>query len=112
LIYKHLPLKIKWPNDIFYNNQFKLGGVLVKSSLLGSLIQIKIGVGFNLSNQHPTESLNKILRANGMPEWSSELFLARFLTHFEHCVHLLDNSARPEALHEFLNDFQDHWMHR
>lgn len=42
---KDLPLQVKWPNDIYYNKKVKLGGVLVKSSLMGSSAFLKIGKG-------------------------------------------------------------------
>lgn len=41
--FQKLPIGIKWPNDIFYDGKIKLGGVLVKSSLLGDRISVKIG---------------------------------------------------------------------
>lgn len=33
--FKDLPIGIKWPNDIYYNGQSKLGGILVNSYLQG-----------------------------------------------------------------------------
>ena len=38
-----MPLKIKWPNDIFYENNAKLGGILVKSSIMSENLTVQIG---------------------------------------------------------------------
>ncbi len=44
-------LKIKWPNDIYYDDK-KLGGILIESVLQGSqLKQAIIGIGLNVNQQ-------------------------------------------------------------
>jgi BirA family biotin operon repressor/biotin-[acetyl-CoA-carboxylase] ligase len=60
-------LKIKWPNDIYFNDD-KLGGILIENILRGSIIKYSvIGVGLNVNQTHfPPEiknvtSLRKIL---------------------------------------------------
>ena len=40
---KNVPLKIKWPNDIFYKNDAKIGGILVKSSIMSDNLTVQIG---------------------------------------------------------------------
>lgn len=42
---EHLNLKVKWPNDLYYNNK-KLGGILIEPI---STYQVVIGVGLNLT---------------------------------------------------------------
>ena len=59
--------------------------VLVKSSFMGDQMFVKIGIGFNLSNSHPTECLNKILNEHNLPEWKREKFIAKFMNQFEDC---------------------------
>lgn len=34
--YEGLPIRIKWPNDIYYKSQVKLGGILVSCVSLGN----------------------------------------------------------------------------
>lgn len=34
---------MKWPNDIYYNDLMKLGGVLVNSTLMGETFYILVG---------------------------------------------------------------------
>lgn len=42
-------LKIKWPNDIYYNKN-KLGGILIENSLRGSKIEnVIVGIGINVN---------------------------------------------------------------
>ena len=36
-------MKVKWPNDIYYGNLMKLGGVLVTSSVMGPSFHLLIG---------------------------------------------------------------------
>lgn len=86
-----------------------MGGILAKSSLMGSSALVKIGIGFNLNNEHPTECLNKILKERNMTSWTPEMFIARFLNHFEV---LIEQLTDPSGLEPFLVEFQDVWMHR
>ena len=44
-------LKIKWPNDIYYNDK-KLGGILIENILQGSQIKNSvIGIGLNINQE-------------------------------------------------------------
>jgi len=44
-------IKVKWPNDIYYQNK-KLGGILIENSLSGSLIKSTIiGIGLNINQE-------------------------------------------------------------
>lgn len=44
-------LKVKWPNDLYFNDQ-KLGGVLIENTLAGPKIQHSIvGMGLNVNQQ-------------------------------------------------------------
>jgi BirA family biotin operon repressor/biotin-[acetyl-CoA-carboxylase] ligase len=54
-------IKIKWPNDIIYNNK-KLGGILIETSVVNDKVDYAIiGIGVNIncnSNQLPDNSVN------------------------------------------------------
>ncbi len=42
-------IKIKWPNDVYWNNQ-KIGGILIENTLTGSQIKSSIiGIGLNIN---------------------------------------------------------------
>ncbi|WP_256010983.1 biotin--[acetyl-CoA-carboxylase] ligase [Desertivirga xinjiangensis] len=52
--------KIKWPNDIFYEDK-KLGGVLIENSLQGSQLKSSvIGVGINVNQTSFPESVKNV----------------------------------------------------
>ena len=62
-------LKIKWPNDIYYQDK-KLCGILVQSKSSAALSRVVIGIGINLNNalpdkkdlRNPAVSLSQILK--------------------------------------------------
>jgi biotin--protein ligase len=112
IIKQELPIQIKWPNDIYFDGVAKLGGVLVKSSVMGNLVNVKIGVGFNIDNEHPTECLNKVLRDRGLSAaWTCEMFVARFMNSFEQLLTLLATS-NSFSVAEFCSLFQNDWLHK
>lgn len=41
--YQDIDLRVKWPNDIYYSDLMKLGGVLVTSTVIGSTFYLLIG---------------------------------------------------------------------
>lgn len=43
LYFQDIDLRVKWPNDIYYSNLIKLGGILVTSTLMGSTFHLLIG---------------------------------------------------------------------
>ena len=46
-----LALKVKWPNDLYFNDQ-KLGGILIENTLGGTQIQHSVmGLGMNVNQQ-------------------------------------------------------------
>lgn len=54
-----LPVKVKWPNDIYYNRK-KLGGILIENTLTGSTIKSAVvGIGLNINQQHFASDLDK-----------------------------------------------------
>lgn len=50
-------LKIKWPNDIYYNDM-KLGGMLIENAIQGNQIKHSIiGIGLNINQENFPESV-------------------------------------------------------
>ncbi|KAF9105887.1 biotin holocarboxylase synthetase [Mortierella sp. GBA35] len=88
--YEELPLRLKWPNDIYAEapldhpsqaqavsssvragvngtethtpRMIKIGGVLVNSNFDGSEFLLVIGCGVNATNPNPTTSINHLIR--------------------------------------------------
>jgi biotin--protein ligase len=39
--YENVDLRLKWPNDIYAGSQYKIGGVVVLTSCIGNVAQVK-----------------------------------------------------------------------
>lgn len=90
--YDKIPVKLKWPNDIYAqlpgssnNPVVKIGGILVNSSYSGTSYDVVCGIGLNLSNALPTTSLNQLAAAQTPPlkPFTQEKLLASILAAFE-----------------------------
>ncbi|XP_038622281.1 biotin--protein ligase isoform X1 [Tachyglossus aculeatus] len=111
--YQDINLRMKWPNDIYYGDLLKLGGVLVNSTLLGTTFYILAGFGVNVSNSKPTVCINNLIEehnskhAAGLPPLRADALIARTLTALEG---LLDTfQARgPDGV---LPLYYKYWLH-
>ncbi|KAG0298564.1 biotin holocarboxylase synthetase, partial [Dissophora globulifera] len=104
--YEDVPLKLKWPNDIYAEapvedgqqeqgrlegrpKMVKIGGVLVNSNFNGSEFLLVIGCGVNTTNPNPTTSINHIIRyhnkvtGKALALFSQETLLAHILVKLE-----------------------------
>ena len=102
-----LDIRIKWPNDIYYGKQVKLGGVIAKSSFMGSKLSVTIGAGINLDNKLPTNSLNNIIRSQGRPELRQETLLAETFNKLEFLISEC-NKGKMAAVLEL---YYKYWLH-
>ncbi|KAI9886907.1 MAG: biotin holocarboxylase synthetase [Watsoniomyces obsoletus] len=113
--YSSLPIRLKWPNDIYAEDPrkpgqqayVKIAGILVNSTYFGNEFLLVVGVGLNAINAAPTTSLNQLLPSHLQP-FTLEKLLARILTRFEeYYQRFLDNG--------FSGYFEDmyyrHWLH-
>lgn len=123
--YESLGIKMKWPNDIYYESDngamLKIGGVLVQSSSSLSALNsvadslLTIGIGLNVDNCEPTFCLNQIVqRYNAqhntrLPVWTRERLLAKFFVTFEALVKIFTSSSQSFTFFESL--YQTYWMH-
>lgn len=86
--YAAIPVKLKWPNDIYAHTPHggeivKIGGILVNSSYSGTHYSVVCGVGLNLDNARPTTSLNQLAAALNLKPLTPEKLLAAILAQFE-----------------------------
>lgn len=90
--YSKMPVKLKWPNDIYAldptagkdeEKYVKIGGILVNSSYSGGDYTMVVGIGLNVLNAAPTTSLSALARKLSLPPLPLEKLLASILTHFE-----------------------------
>lgn len=88
--YEDLPVRLKWPNDIYAldparplgdRSFVKIGGVLVNSHYSASEYISVIGVGVNTTNALPTTSLAALLPPK-LAAFTPERLLARIVTSF------------------------------
>ena len=103
-----IPLKLKWPNDIYYS-KIKMGGVVVLSSVFKDVMVFNIGLGFNLDNAKPTLSLNALLENENERKLSRESYFARLFNTIEKYLQLLET---PQGLESLLNLYHQHWLHQ
>lgn len=91
--YSTIPVKLKWPNDIYALDPqsggsgrdafVKIGGILVNSSYSGEDYTVVAGIGLNMANAAPTTSLNVLAKQRKLEPFTAEKLLARILTCFE-----------------------------
>ncbi|CAM4728505.1 unnamed protein product [Leuciscus chuanchicus] len=111
--YEDVDLRLKWPNDIYYSNLMKLGGVLVNSSLTGQSFSLRIGCGFNVSNSNPTVCINDLVRQQNREQNRSleplepEQLIARSVTLLERFV----SDFQERGSETLLPLYYSRWVH-
>lgn len=123
--YSEVPVKLKWPNDIYAANPgsemvgstdayLKIGGVIVNSNVFDGQYMLVVGCGVNVSNSAPTTSLNLLVNSmnekNGthLEHYRTEVLLAKFLETFEAMMDAFKNHGF--SIFEPL--YYASWLHR
>ncbi|KAI8337299.1 biotin-protein ligase [Chlamydoabsidia padenii] len=112
--YEDIPLRLKWPNDIYADlpNQGlkKVGGLLVNSSFLANEFLLVIGCGINLSNSKPTVSINDVITQHNrsLPRLTPEDVLAKILVTFERFYNEFCEKGMGSW---FLDLYYKRWLH-
>ncbi|KAH7703446.1 Protein BPL-1 c, partial [Aphelenchoides avenae] len=101
------PLKIKWPNDIYYGRSYKMGGCLVSTSVGVSDMNCTISAGLNVANSKPTVCINDMLPEDTEKLLNVEEVVAAVMNKFEYYVHLFVSRGQRE----FLNKYYEYWLH-
>ncbi|XP_063433359.1 biotin--protein ligase-like [Mytilus trossulus] len=111
--YQDIDLRLKWPNDIYYSDKMKLGGVIVRSTTMNGHLHALIGCGYNVSNKNPTICVNDVINSYNndkktkLPELSVEQSIARTVTVMEE---LIDQFQR-EGYNSFCKSYYKRWLH-
>ncbi|KAJ3067347.1 biotin holocarboxylase synthetase, partial [Rhizoclosmatium hyalinum] len=123
--YSEIPIRLKWPNDIYcYTKDVetgtkvlkKIGGILVNSSYMDGLFNVVIGCGLNVANSLPTLSVNDLIKqyneetGKNLPPLTLERVLARILTTFE-SMYLKFLVSPTFAFEPFLEQYYYRWLH-
>ncbi|KAI5080778.1 hypothetical protein GOP47_0004553 [Adiantum capillus-veneris] len=103
-----LPVKIKWPNDI-YANGVKIGGVLCSSTYREKKFDVVAGIGLNVGNQKPTTCLDTLLQevVSEAPLYKREELLAAFFVKFE----ALFERFNTEGFGPLQSSYYEKWLH-
>ncbi|CAM1502399.1 Fc.00g043830.m01.CDS01 [Cosmosporella sp. VM-42] len=114
--YENLPIKLKWPNDIYAldptksgdkPSYSKIGGILSQCVYSNGAYQIILGIGLNTINPRPTISISDLLSPNA-PPLRLETLLARILTRLEaiHAQFIREGFSR-----DLETRYYRHWLH-
>ncbi|RVE44405.1 hypothetical protein evm_010935 [Chilo suppressalis] len=112
--YEHLDIRIKWPNDIYFGREVKIGGTITLANCMADNVIITVGTGVNISNSIPTICLNDIIaqhnRKHGtsLPYITVERFLARYCSELERTLDYMTTEGGVEA---FLEQYYQYWLH-
>lgn len=95
-------LKIKWPNDILYNN-YKLGGILIENVIKGHNIEYStIGIGLNINQRAfktPRASSLKLLTGN---HYNLEELIPKLLKSIEETYLRLRQNQLSDLKNEYI----------
>lgn len=132
--YDQIPLKIKWPNDIYIllpefigkdigqnipeGSYSKVGGIVVNANVLDNQYYLVVGSGLNVSNAAPSTSINRVIEALNS-YWASqgssmrleglrhERLLAKYLAIFNEMFNLF----KRQGFSPFLERYYEMWLH-
>ncbi|BCR88120.1 biotin--[acetyl-CoA-carboxylase] ligase BPL1 [Aspergillus chevalieri] len=117
--YEKLPVKMKWPNDVYAldpdkpeKQQYtKICGILVNSHFSANEYVSVVGVGINATNSSPTTSINalvaKFLPRNAAPI-TLEKLLARIVTTYEELYARFLRTGFDKTFEEM---YYEDWLH-
>jgi biotin--protein ligase len=114
--YDELPVKLKWPNDIYAVDPrnpsspptyVKIGGILSNCAYSSGSYQVVLGIGINTTNGRPTTSLDALLPSH-LPPFRIERLTAHILTRLES---LYKAFVRYGFTKEMERSYYDHWLH-
>ncbi|NXY74082.1 BPL1 ligase, partial [Glareola pratincola] len=111
--YEEIDLRVKWPNDIYYSDLMKLGGVLVNSTLTETTFHILIGFGFNVNNSNPTICINDLITKFNKEEGTklkaltADCLIARTVTVLERLIDVFQEKG-PNGV---LPSYYKYWVH-
>ncbi|VDM54190.1 unnamed protein product [Angiostrongylus costaricensis] len=102
------PLRIKWPNDFYFNRSHKVGGLLATAKVRDDGLLISIGAGINVANSRPTVCLNDMVPDGSSTKFSVEEVIAETLNCFEYWLNMCEIKGQAEVLKTYYR----FWLHR
>ena len=115
--YEDVPVKLKWPNDIYARDPtkpadeppsyVKIGGILSNCAYCSGEYKVVMGIGVNANNRRPTTSLDALLPPHLAP-FRIERLMARILVRLEV---LYGTFVRRGFTRELESAYYAHWLH-
>lgn len=128
--YDSIPVRLKWPNDIYCKNPefddsddsaparhvpefLKIGGLLMNTHVFDNEFVSVAGLGLNVNNNEPSTSLNAILSKLDEQEcqrrkpFKIEILLAKFFVKLEQML----VEFKYQGFKPFERDYYQHWLH-
>ncbi|XP_068600959.1 biotin--protein ligase [Brachionichthys hirsutus] len=111
--YQDIDVRVKWPNDIYYSNLMKLGGVLVTSTVMGPTFHLLVGCGFNVTNSNPTVCINDLIKQYNIQHNCSlqPLSCAQLIARTVNCLEALISSFQRGGPDTVLPTYYKRWLH-
>ena len=87
---------------------FRIGGVVVFTSVMGDQMQISIGCGVNLSNKEPTKCINQMSIEQNLNPISREVLFAGTFNSLEVFLSMIEKGTDEKCI---LNLYHTYWLH-
>ena len=99
-------LKIKWPNDIYYENN-KIGGVLIENSILNSYLSTAvIGIGININQEN--FNIQKATSLKNILKLGHDLEISQIIEKLLECIENEYFKLRNNQIDLLKTDYLDH----
>ncbi|XP_074597692.1 holocarboxylase synthetase-like protein [Brevipalpus obovatus] len=105
-------LRLKWPNDIYYGRETKVGGIIVTSLIQGNKAICCFGSGINVDNLEPTNCINNIIRHSNLQDkkqLTTGQVIGASLTELESMV---NNFRNEDDWRRIKKAYLDSWLHQ
>lgn len=132
--YNKIPVRIKWPNDIYIRlpeyigkeidsrskavTHAKIGGVLVNTHAFDDQYYLIVGAGLNVNNEAPTTSINSVIKVMNEHEKSIDgseflepLREEKLLARYNVIFHEMFEMFKKSGFSPFLQQYYKLWFH-
>ena len=113
-VLKRKKIRIKWPNDIYCEDSetegspmAKIGGIICQSTYWKGEFIVTIGFGLNVSNEKPTQCIDRLFESCGFEAVGREAILAKFFTLLEKYLEEFERTG----FETFKERYEASWMH-
>ncbi|VEU24075.1 DEKNAAC105247 [Brettanomyces naardenensis] len=132
--YSEVPLRIKWPNDIYIllpdyigknlpknsteATHAKVGGIIVNANVIDDNYYLVVGSGLNVSNAAPTTSINMVIDAmnkywqeKGINKHLDRIKIEKLLAKYLSIFNSMFNVFRDQGFRPFIDSYYQMWFH-